>query len=289
MSEKTCPSCNKPSPELLRLDADLKGRLKVDAGITPPDTACPNCYNDFTSKLQKASHKKSRRIAKEQQRLNLWRSRVHLIREAREQFAIKNFPAAVVAYEKYFRVLEIIYEVKPNEIQATHFNNSARSKELVVIASAYWDLMRIYDQSPRFSNRLEQCAVKLSEFLPLTPIYGEILRKIEDYKKSAKNKDKFDLVAKMSTKGKRRCFIATAAFQDADAPTVVILSNFRDNILEQSPLGRKVTKLYYRMSPPVAEILDQSAILRNITRGALVSIAGHLDKKYSLKTKHPSK
>jgi hypothetical protein len=289
MSEKTCPSCGKPSAELLRLDADLKGRLSSDLGITPPEAVCPTCYNGFANKLSKDAQKKSKRIAKEQHRLNLWRSRVHLIREAREQFAIKNYPAAVVAYEKYFRVLEIIYEVKPNEIQASHFNNSARSKELVVIASALWDLMRIYDQSPRFSKRLEQCAIKLSEFLPLTPIYGEIARKIEEFKKGAKNKDKFDLVTKMARKGKRRCFIATAAFQDADAPTVQILSLYRDNILEQSPLGRRFTKLYYHVSPPVAGILDQSQILRNLTRQALSSLAGHLNKKYSLKSSPPSK
>src|SRR5436190_1279428 len=76
-------------------------------------------------KQSSEERRQAKRIAKEQQRLNLWRSRVHLVREARDRFMVKDFPGAVVAYEKYFRVLEIIYEAKPNAIEVQFFNNSA--------------------------------------------------------------------------------------------------------------------------------------------------------------------
>ena len=287
MSEaKACPHCGKPAPELLRLDADMRGRLSSDLGIrNVPESVCASCYASFGNQLSSAANKRSKRIAKEQHRLNLWRSRVHLIREARERFAIKDFPGAVVNYEKYFRVLEIIYEVKPNEIKAAHFNNSARSKELVVIASAYWDLMRIYDQSKRFIKRLEQCADKLGEFLPYTPMYAEIIRKIDDYRKVAKNKEAFDKVVKIAGKNRKRCFIATAAFESPSAPTVELLTKYRDEVLERDLLGRAFARLYYFSSPPVAKVLDQSEILRKITRKALVRLAQKLDEKYSLKSR----
>src|SRR5450631_3111192 len=205
MSDKVCPNCSKTVAELLRIDADMRGKLSADLGINPvPESVCPSCYSSYGQQIQNNSQKKSRRIAKEQHRLNLWRSRVHLIREARDRFAMKDFPGSVVAYEKYFRVLEIIYEVKPNEIKVTHFNNSARNKELVVIASAYWDLIRIYDQSKRFSKRMEQCADKLAEFLPFTPIFAEIMRKIDDYKKIARNREVFDTITRKASKNKKR-------------------------------------------------------------------------------------
>src|SRR4051812_37811401 len=105
---KPCPNCGNAAPELVRIDAGFKDRLINDLGITPAEAVCSNCFNSYNSKLNNETHKKNRKIAKEQHRLNLWRSRVHLIREARERFAIKDFPGAVVAYEKYFRVLEII-------------------------------------------------------------------------------------------------------------------------------------------------------------------------------------
>ncbi len=241
----------------------------------PPDKAALKQAAD--------DRRQAKRVAKEQQRLNLWRSRVHLIKEARERFAMKDFPGAVVAYEKYFRVLEIIYEAKPNEIQVSFFNNSARAKELVVIASAYWDMVRIYDQSARFHQRLTQCAEKLAMFLPFTPIYGELLRKVEDYKKSAKNKDVFDRILKQARKKKGRCFIATAAFEDPLHPTVVTLTKFRDEILITHGFGKAFIKVYYKVSPPVADILDHSELLKSVTRKSLSSVARHLTRKYNLK------
>jgi hypothetical protein len=285
VEKKTCSHCGKTADELLRLDADMKQRVAGDLGVkTVADAVCASCYQSFGNQLSNAAQKRARKLAKEQHRLNLWRSRVHLIREARDRFAVKDFAGSVVAYEKYFRVLEIIYEVKPNEIQVSHFNNSARSKELVVIASAYWDLVRIYDQSPRFKGRLDQCAQKLGEFLPYTPIYGEILRKIEDYKKNAKNKDAFEAIIRRAGKEKRRCFIATAAFEDADALPVVTLAEFRDRVLIKNNVGRAFIAAYYLASPPIAKLLDRSPHLRSGARLVLRPLARLIGAKYNLKT-----
>ena len=285
MSAKTCPNCNKEYPELIPFDSDTKQRLQIDLGIkTPPDSVCPNCFNGFSSQLSRDAQKKNRRQAKEQHRLSLWRSRVQLIREARDRFAAKDYPGAVVAYEKYFRVLEIIYEVKSNEIHVAHFNNSARNKELVVIASAYWDLMRIYDQSKKFSKRLDQCAEKLGEFLPFTPIFSEVSRKIEDHRKTAKNKEPFDRVLRIARKGKGRCFIATAAFQNSDAPTVVSLCLFRDQVLESSKPGRLLIQIYYWASPSIAAIVDRNIFLQKACQSVLSRLAQLLSQKYNLKT-----
>jgi hypothetical protein len=285
---KACPNCNKEYPELIAFDAQAKQRLQIDLGIkVPPNSVCPNCFNGFNSQLARDAQKKNRRQAKEQHRLTLWRSRVQLIREARDRFAAKDYPGSVVNYEKYFRVLEIIYEVKPNEIQVAHFNNSARSKELVVIASAYWDLMRIYDQSKKFSKRLDQCAEKLGEFLPFTPIFAEISRKVEDYRKTAKNKDPFDKVLRIAKKGKGRCFIATASFQNAEDPVVKTLCEFRDEILITTKLGRLFVQAYYKLSPSIAKVIEQSHMLQKVTRQMLAWLASQLSRKYNLK--RPSK
>jgi hypothetical protein len=287
MSDKTCPNCGNATPELLHIDASMKGVLAGDLGMSSvPESVCPKCYSSFGAELAKDAQKKSRRIAKEQHRLNLWRSRVHLIREARDRFSMKDFPGAVVAYEKYFRVLEIIYETKPNEIKVSHFNNSARSKEMVVIASAYWDLMRIYDQSKRFNKRLDQCAEKLGEFLPFTPVYAEISRKIEEYRKVAKNREAFEKVIVLARKSKKRCFIATAAFESPDAPPVIILSRFRDQILAKHVWGRVFIQCYYFISPATADLLDLSPRLRGFTRRLLSPLAQLVDRRFSLKSRH---
>ncbi|MBK9293805.1 MAG: hypothetical protein IPM57_05060 [Oligoflexia bacterium] len=225
----------------------------------------------------------ARRAAKEQQRLNLWRSRVHLVKDARDRFSMKDFSGAIVSYEKYFRVLEIIYEAKPNELKVEYFNNSARAKELVIIASAFWDMVRIYDQSPKFSQRLNQCADKLAEFLPYTPIYMELTRKIEEYKKTARNRDVFEMILKKAKRKKGRCFIATAAFDSPLHPTVVTLSAFRDEVLLNTVCGKSFTKVYYFLSPPIARIVEKNPTLKSLAQKTLNFLALKINKKLGLK------
>lgn len=62
------------------------------------------------------------------------------------------------------------------------------------------------------------------------------------------------------------CFIATASYDSALAPEVVYLSRFRDEVLLHSRTGRRFVNLYYLISPPVANVLRQSAALRLLTR-----------------------
>jgi hypothetical protein len=68
------------------------------------------------------------------------------------------------------------------------------------------------------------------------------------------------------------CFIATAAFGSPLAPQVQILRDFRDrHLLVYSP-GRVLVRLYYRMSPPLANIIASSDTLRAIVHVGLLPI-----------------
>ncbi len=67
-----------------------------------------------------------------------------------------------------------------------------------------------------------------------------------------------------------RCFIATAACGDTAAPDVIALSCFRDEVLLYTRTGRAFVGLYYRLSPPIAAIIESSRLLRLATRVTLV-------------------
>lgn len=72
------------------------------------------------------------------------------------------------------------------------------------------------------------------------------------------------------------CFIATAAFGGVDASPVATLRLFRDRFLKATIFGRLFVKLYYRVSPPLAQSLRESPGLRSATRlllSPLVAIA----------------
>lgn len=65
---------------------------------------------------------------------------------------------------------------------------------------------------------------------------------------------------------KGMCFIATAAYGSPVAPEVMILRQFRDDVLLSSRLGRAFVSFYYFASPPIARLISKTRFLRAITR-----------------------
>ena len=67
----------------------------------------------------------------------------------------------------------------------------------------------------------------------------------------------------------RACFIATAAYGDADAPEVEALRQFRDNTLLPNMFGAAFVRAYYRISPPIARMIARRPRLRVMAKRAL--------------------
>ncbi len=68
------------------------------------------------------------------------------------------------------------------------------------------------------------------------------------------------------------CFIATAAYGSGLHPYVVELKRFRDRHLMSNPVGRSFVGFYYRVSPPIAEIIAQNEALRAVVRIGLYPV-----------------
>ena len=56
------------------------------------------------------------------------------------------------------------------------------------------------------------------------------------------------------TKGSSSCYIATACFEDEDAPEVVFFRSFRDQVLLNTVIGTYLIKKYYQLSPKLSRI-----------------------------------
>jgi len=66
------------------------------------------------------------------------------------------------------------------------------------------------------------------------------------------------------------CFIATAAYGTPTAEQIDVLREFRDVVLLKSTVGSRFVVLYYQLSPPIADFIARSDLLRTLVRELLV-------------------
>ena len=78
---------------------------------------------------------------------------------------------------------------------------------------------------------------------------------------------------------KEGCYIATAVYGSYDAPQVLTLRRFRDDVLAHSIFGRWFIRAYYRLSPPVAERLKDAKKINGWVRSILDKIVSKLNNK----------
>jgi len=104
----------------------------------------------------------------------------------------------------------------------------------------------------------------------------EMRKRYNEQKQSLHNLHK--TVFKRSRSSGGGCFIATMAYGDYDHPQVMILRQFRDNVLDKSMLGKWFIKNYYRYSLRLVEKLKNKKALNSIIREILNQFINFIKK-----------
>ncbi len=246
-----------------------------------PDEVCNGCYNELMKLVSHGAKLRAERQAREHNKVMLWKSRVELIKHARNCLTHKSLSEAAMAYEKYLKILELVFEIK-GELTPEVFKDRGAQKELTIISSVYWDLACIYDSSPRYHSRQEKAVEQLIRFAPLTPIFPDILKKGQILSKTGKNKQLFKKFLKKAGIQSGRCFVATSAFEGRMTHEVQFLYRFRDTVLRGSRMGRRMIALYYRISPYFAQKLDAHSIFKPLVRALLKAVVVLLKASFRL-------
>lgn len=87
------------------------------------------------------------------------------------------------------------------------------------------------------------------------------------YSSSSHTTPEYSSYSSSSSKPKRNegCYIATMAYGDYDHPQVIVLRNYRDQVLSRSAIGRSFIRFYYFVSPKLVSVLQgHNAINRRI-------------------------
>ena len=100
------------------------------------------------------------------------------------------------------------------------------------------------------------------------PYCGKRLVKHERYCWHCEN----DLSKWVDKEQSPKCFIATAAYGTPFVREVQILRNFRDKRLENNFFGSLFVGVYYKISPPIANIIEKNDFFKKIVRVSLKPI-----------------
>lgn len=280
---KNCAKCGNPSTDFLRIDPGMRLRIKEtigDEGL-PPEV-CPTCFKGLSASVSRGAKLRAEQHVREQNKLIMWKNRVNLVKQGRRLLQQKAYSEAAVAFEKYLRVLEVVHDKKPGELTPEVFKDAAQTKEITVVASVLWDLVRIYDMTPRYGDRQKKAIDKLIAFLKLSPLQSEIMRKARQFEASAKNSSLIKDFIKRADRHGGKCFIATATYQGVLTEEVLVFYAFRDDVLSKSVFGQAFIKFYYFASPPIAKFVASSNNLRAPLKKLFAAIAPWLKKTFNL-------
>ena len=102
-------------------------------------------------------------------------------------------------------------------------------------------------------------------------------RQVRDRKqlKKATEKAHWDMMNNPKQYNKRHagsgCFIATACYGDYNSKEVLILREFRDEILSKSRIGKNFIMLYYKYSPKYANLLENTINAKVFVRKVILN------------------
>jgi hypothetical protein len=266
-----CPSCGQVVHEIFPIDLDLRDKLKqADPSYPIGEEICKSCIIDLRKKAYGSGGLMlMQERAKDERKKKLWSSRVALVKQGNALMNGKLLNEAAVSYEKYLRMLELIFDCKTGQLSPESLKESAKTAELTIITGVYWDLLRIYDSSDQFADRQRHAASQLAKFINYTPVYSDIMKKANVFVKSARNPEVVRYFMGQAKKKRTRCFIATSAFETPNSLEVQYLRVFRDATLKNSYWGRKFVYLYYKTSPTIADFLDNQFWLKPLVRSVL--------------------
>jgi hypothetical protein len=113
--------------------------------------------------------------------------------------------------------------------------------------------------------------------------YNEQKQTLNKLYNATQRKNKSSVNSNSSSSGS--CYIATMAYGDYDHPQVMVLRNFRDDVLDAFTLGKWFIKTYYKFSPKLVQLLKKKKIINYMIRSFLnqiinlIKIGGRIKNK----------
>ncbi len=120
-------------------------------------------------------------------------------------------------------------------------------------------LYQIELETTRSREEKEQLSNRIKYGIP--ELIGAMKGRLEKLRSGEETK----ALTKLAKRKAGGCFIATAVTGDQNSAEVIFLRQFRDQYLRQSLLGNIFIHFYHFFSPPIAQFISKSTVLRKLT------------------------
>ncbi len=280
VADSGCPQCGTSTSLLHPIDQGMRLRLEKEGTTITFDAVCTSCFKALSKNLSSATLLQAEKYIQGNYKKSLWKNRLALIRQAHVFVDRKEHSEAAVCYEKYFKILQMIYEKDFSELNASMFGDNP--KEVTVMCSALWALVEIYDLHPHYKNRQEVCAVKVGELMPYTNLFANMAKHAAIKSRHGNNPVAYRKLLQSANIKTGNCFIASIAFEDRNDPTLVILRQFRSQVLMRTSLGKPFVRAYYHYSPALANRLQHFSAAKLTLRRVLPILAKILKYLFKL-------
>lgn len=208
------------------------------------------------------------------------------------EFIYNSLEEVTKGEKKIYRAKNLIEECKPklfvieNELGRNSPDYIRISSDVVLVAQGMIVAVvnreqaalnnQYYRPTPNDIDSLNTC---------FTQAY-DALSSMQEMKKDSKlqrqYKNNMETIASLKASTKRQssgCYIATMAYGSYDHPQVIMLRQFRDQVLSKSIMGRNFINFYYFTSPYLVKCLKNNKSINTVIRVVLNNVIKHLGKK----------
>ena len=175
--------------------------------------------------------------------------RMGIFKKGKQAYSCKDYRNAIVYYCQYIEIISRVKGVEEKKMGPNLFDPKAELMEVMMLSSIYWDLVKIYDQSPALKKEFLRCLDQFCVFtlnFPHQDINIQIMKRFIR-NGNPKNKKEFKKTYKSIYSSSKKCYIADYCFGPQHFVTS-ILRDFKGFLLNYK-MGHFAVASYYRYSP----------------------------------------
>jgi len=189
---------------------------------------------------------------------SLFDEKIKLVQMGNRAYEDKTIEKAVEAFESYLTVMEEIKNISKGELLPSQFDREKEVSELFVLSGIYWNLAKIYDgfssieEQEKFQHYLKKY-ILFSQEKPYQAICAAAVKRWI-YHGRPVHCEAFQKAYQRLTDS--QCFIVSSLVGFTQFKTLENLSQFKNQVLLNSPFGRKLVQVYYKNGPKWAQWMN---------------------------------